>query len=184
AARASPAWGSRPSAGAAPQVRRTRPPDSLTPWKSGALSLRPGAPSSTMNQTWITGTPAERHAAARPATLATAFWEIAWSGAPESAKAPPSMITSFCMSWMIRAQRLGSSCRASSLTASPHVGESVAGDLALEAVHRARGGDEQLAPVRSAPVKVADGLGHLDGADVLALGVEHAHAARAGDPDV
>ena len=44
------------------------------------------------------GTPAERHAAARSATLATAFWAIAWAGAPESANAPPSMMTSFCRS--------------------------------------------------------------------------------------
>ena len=36
----------------------------------------------------------------------------------------------------------------------------------------------------AAPVEVADVLGHLDGADVLARRVEHPHAAGAGDPDV
>src|SRR5258708_7974954 len=40
----------------------------------------------------------------------------AGAGAPESAKAPPSMMTSFCRSWMISAQRFGSSCRPSALT--------------------------------------------------------------------
>ena len=33
----------------------------------------------------------------------------ACAGEPEEAKAPPSMTTSFCMSWMISAQRDGSS---------------------------------------------------------------------------
>ena len=61
-----------------------------------------------MYQTWITGTPALRHAAARPATFATTFWLVACAGAPESAKAPPSMITSFCRSWMTRAALFGS----------------------------------------------------------------------------
>src|SRR5215471_2341290 len=108
-----------------------------------------------MYQMWITGTPAVRQAAARSATLPTTFCEVAWAGAPESANAPPSMITSFCRSWMISAQRLGSSCRTSSLTdASLHVVESVAGDLAGDAVDRGRGGDEQPVPVRPAPIEV------------------------------
>src|SRR4051794_3248897 len=180
----SPSWGSRPSAGAAPHVPRTSASASLTPWKSGAFCLRPTAPCSTRYQTWMTGTPAARQAAARSATLPTTFWAVAWAGAPESAKAPPSMITSFWRSWMISADREASSFRPSSLTGSPHVGESVAGDLAGDAVERRGRGDEELGPACATPVKVADVLGHLDGADLRAVRVEHAHAAGAGDPDV
>ena len=89
------------------------------------------------------------------------------------------------MSWMISAVRVGIERDLVALTgASPHVRELVAADLALDAVERGRGRDEQDVPVRAAPVEVADVLGHLDGADLLAVGVEDAHAARAGDPDV
>src|SRR5919206_3365235 len=181
----SPSCGSRPSAGAAPHEPRTSALASLTPSNSGAFCLRPVAPGSTMYHTWITGTPASRHAAASRRTFSTAFCALACSGAPESANAPPSMITSFCMSWMISAVRWGSSAIWFSLTAaSPHVGKAVAADLALHAVERRRRGDEQPVPVRAAPVQVADGLGHLHGADLPAVGVEDAHAARARDPDV
>ena len=40
-------------------------------------------------------------------------------GEPLPAKAPPSITTSFCMSWMIRAQRSGSSVNRSPRSASP-----------------------------------------------------------------
>src|SRR3954453_14884098 len=181
----SPSCGSRPSAGAAPQEPRTSAFDSLTPSNSGAFCLRPGAPGSTMYQTWITGTPASRHAAASRATLSTTFCCLACSGAPESANAPPSMITSFCMSWMISAVRRGSSATWLSLTsASPHVRKPVAADLALHAIHRRRRGDEQQVPARAAPVEVADVLRDHDRPDLLPAGVEHADAARAGHPDV
>src|SRR3954449_6797641 len=106
----------------------------------------------------MTGTPADRHVAASSATLATTFCALAWSGAPESANAPPSMITSFCMSWMISAVRLVSSARPSSVTASPHVGESVAGHRAGDPVQGGAGRDEELVPARSAPVQVPDVL--------------------------
>src|SRR3954451_6898328 len=181
----SPSCGSRPSAGAAPHEPRTSALDSLTPSNSGAFCLRPAALGSTMYQTWITGTPASRQAAASPRTFSTTFCCLACSGAPESANAPPSMITSFCMSWMISAVRRGSSATWLSLTAaSPHVGKAVAADLALHAVERRRRRDEQPVPVRAAPVQVADGLRDLDGADLPALGVEDAHAAGARHPDV
>ena len=39
----------------------------------------------------------------------TTFWLVACAGAPESANAPPSMITSFCRSWMTRAAAVGPS---------------------------------------------------------------------------
>src|SRR3954447_436089 len=180
----SPSRGSRPSTGAAPQVPRTSASASLPPWKSGALSRRPVAPGSTMYQTWMTGTPAPRQAAASPATFSTTFWDLACAGAPESAKAPPSMMTSFWRSWMMRAVRCASSRSDSSVTRSPHVGETVARDGALKAVHRRRRGDEQPAPVGAAPVDVAHGLGDLDRADVLSLGVEDADPARTRHPDV
>src|SRR4051794_22496263 len=184
----SPSWGSSPVAGAAPQEPRTSASASLTPWNRGAFCFKPTEPASTMYQTWITGTPAARHAAARSATLPTTFWAVACAGAPESANAPPSMITSFWRSWMISADREASSFRPSSLTGSPHVGESVAGDLAGDAEERRRRGDEQLVPAGptgwAGPVQVADVLRDLDGPDLLAVRVEHAHAARPGDPDV
>src|SRR4051794_13684297 len=180
----SPSCGSRPSAGAAPHQPRTSALDSLTPSNSGAFCLSPVAPGSTMYQTWITGTPASRQAAASRATFSTTFCALAWSGAPESANAPPSMITSFCMSWMISAVRCGSSARASSVTASPHVGEPVAGHRARDPVQGRAGGDEELVPARAAPVEVAHVLRHLDRPDVVAVRVEDAHAARAGHPDV
>src|SRR5215212_255885 len=180
----SPSWGSRPSAGAAPHVPRTSASASLTPRNSGAFWRSPGAPFSTMYQTWITGTPAARHAAARSATLPTTFWAVACAGAPESANAPPSMITSFCRSWMTSAVRPASRERTSSLTSSPHVREPVAGDLAGHAVDRRRRRDEQLVPAGAAPIQVADGLRDLDGADVLPLRAEDADAAGPGHPDV
>ena len=50
-----------------------------------------------------------RAALARRRTLSITRCCLACAGAPDSAKAPPSMITSFCRSWMIMAQRDGSS---------------------------------------------------------------------------
>jgi hypothetical protein len=85
----------------------------LTPWKSGALSFSPGAPGSTTYQTWMTGTPFARQAAARPLTFSTTFCSFACCGAPESAHTPPSIITSFCRSWTSSAQRAGSSLSSS-----------------------------------------------------------------------
>src|SRR4051812_16833483 len=134
-----------------------------------------------MYQTWITGTPALRAALASPFTFATTFWLVACAGAPESAKAPPSMITSFCRSWMIIAADLGSIRSISLLT---HVAEPVARDLHAHAVDRRRGRDVQGLPVGVAPVQVADRLGHLDRAEVLALGREDQDAVGAGDVDV
>ena len=80
----------------------------MTPSNSGAFCFNPGAPASTMYQMWITGHACGAAGAASPFTFSTAFWLVACAGAPESAKAPPSMITSFCMSWMTRAVVFGS----------------------------------------------------------------------------
>ena len=75
----------------------------------------PGAPGSTTNQTWITITPRARAASARRRTFSTTFCCLACAGEPDAANAPPSMITSFCRSWMIMAQRDGSSRSAPSV---------------------------------------------------------------------
>src|SRR5918996_2025007 len=184
----SPSCGSSPSAGAPPQLPRARAFESLTPWNSGALSFSPAAPSSTMYQTWMTGTPARRHASARLFTFSTTPCAFACSGAPDSAKAPPSMITSFCRSWMISAVRLGSSCRDSfsliGLSSFPDVGQRSRADLDLDPVERGRARHEHVLPPGAAPGEVADGLGHLDHAQVLALEADHPDAAGAGHPDV
>src|SRR5665213_4015548 len=175
----SPSCGSSPSAGAAPQVPRTSASPSLTPWKSGAFCFRPGAPGSTMYQTWITGTPALRQVAASPFTFSTTFCAVAWAGAPDSAKAPPSMITSFCMSWMTRAADFGSirsTFRLLRWHQPSHIAELVARDLRPYAVDGGRGRDEERAPVVVAPVDVADALRHLDRAEMLAVRAEHPDA--------
>ncbi len=52
--------------------------------------------------------PAFLHASARRLQFSTTFCSCACCGAPVSAHAPPSLITSFCMSWMISAARLRS----------------------------------------------------------------------------
>src|SRR6266851_7867732 len=178
----SPSCGSSPSAGAAPHVPRTSAFASRTPSKSGAFCFSPGAPASTMYQMWITGTPALRHAAASPFTFSTTFCAIAWAGAPESAKAPPSMITSFWRSWITRAAEFGSMRSICLLLM--HVAELVAGDLHPYAVDRGRGRDVERAPVVVAPVDVADALRHLDRAEMLAVRREDPDAVGAGDVDV
>jgi hypothetical protein len=80
----------------------------LTPSKSGAFSFRPRDPCSTTYQTWITGIAALRQASASRRQFSTTFCSCACCGAPDSAKAPPSPMTSTCMSWMISAARLRS----------------------------------------------------------------------------
>src|SRR5690349_11531522 len=116
------------------------------------------------------------------------FCSLACSGEPDSAKAPPSMITSFCMSWTIRTVRFGSSVKSaiSPPTSRLRVHErlAAAGDTGLEAVERRRGRDEHPLPVGAAPVDVPDTLRDLDDAEVLAVRGEDPDALRAGHPDV
>ena len=69
----SPGWGSSPLTGAAPQPPRTIALLSTMPSNNGALSVSPGAPASTTNQTWITATPRARAAAARRRAFSTTF---------------------------------------------------------------------------------------------------------------
>src|SRR6266480_4180328 len=136
---------------------------------------------------WITGIPAARHASASRFTFSTTFCSFACSGAPESANAPPSIITSFCRSCTTSAARAGSRVICSlSLTASSsrHVAEPVAPDLYPDPVERGRARHVEIAPVVAAPVEIADVLRHLDHAEVLGLRADHPDAAGPGDVDV
>ena len=62
-------WASSPGTGAAPQVPRTIALASRRPSNSGAFIVTPGAPGSTMNQTWMTGTPRARGGSASRADV-------------------------------------------------------------------------------------------------------------------
>src|SRR5213595_3736858 len=109
----------------------------------------------------MTGTPFDLHASASFRAFATTFCSFACCGEPDSAKAPPSMITSFCRSWTISAQRDGSSFSSSfTLDSSlPHVRLVPGTDLGPDRVERRRRGDEERVPVLAAPRQVADVLG-------------------------
>src|ERR687888_1682072 len=132
--------------------------------------------------------PAARQAFASSFTFSTTFCCVACSGAPVSSQAPPAIITSFCKSWTINTARRGSTstCSAISLTlsSSPHVAEPVPRHLHPDPIQGRRARHVQVVPVVAAPVEVADVLGHLDHAELLRVGADHPHAARAGDVDV
>src|SRR6266850_770976 len=131
--------------------------------------------------------PAARHASASCFTFSTTFCSFACCGAPDSANAPPSTITSFWRSWMIRAARPGSrSMRSVSLTVSSsrHVAEPIAGHLHRDPVQRGRAGHVQVAPIVAAPVEVADVLRDLDDAQQLCVRTDHPDAAGTRDVDV
>src|SRR4026207_1251992 len=180
----SPSFCSRPSAGAPPQVPRTSAWASLRPLKSPAFSFRPGAPSSTMYQTWITGMPLLRQVSASAATFSTTFCSFACSGEPESANAPPSMITSFCRSCISITQRDASRLSPSSFIYRllTHVGLVSRPDDRPNGVQRCGARDVERVPVLAAPRHVPGVLGDEDRAEVLALGRDDPDPARAGDP--
>src|SRR6266511_4355192 len=138
----------------------------------------------------MTGMPAARQASASPFTFSTTFCSFACSGAPVSAQAPPSLITSFCRSWTISTARPGSTSSRSSVSlsltvsSSGHVVEPVARHLHPDPVHRRRARDVELGPVVAPPVEVPGVLGHLDHAEVLRLGTDHPDPARPRHVDV
>src|SRR5436190_902415 len=136
----------------------------------------------------MTGIPAARQASASRCTLSTTFCSFACSGAPESAHAPPSMITSFCMSWTTSTARRGSTSIRSAIwltvTSSRHVAEPVSGDVHPDPVERCRARQVELVPVVAAPVEIADVLRYLDHAEVLGLGTDHPDAAGPRHVDV
>ena len=195
----SPGCGSSPRTGAAPQVPRTIALLSTRPSNSGAFSVMPGAPGSTTNQTWITITPRARAASARRRMFSTTFCCFACAGEPEEANAPPSMITSFCMSWMIIAQRDGSS-RSAAVGASTVGARGALADVApprlrmygsmrgptlvLHRVDRVRRGHEQRVEIRRRPRQIGHQLGHAHLAEQAAGRRIDPHAARRRDPDV
>src|SRR2546430_14492626 len=96
------------------------------------------------------------------------------------------MITSFCRSWTISAERLPSSgishVRSSGL---PWLHERLAppGDLRFEPIQAGRRADEHPLPLRAAPVEVADALRNLDHAEGLSSPAKGPDPLRAGDPE-
>src|SRR5262249_61004704 len=81
--------------------------------------------------------------------LAIAFCCLQCAGEPDAAKAPPSITTSFCKSWMMRAQRLGSS-RLSDLDAETDGGGEGVG-AGMEGDGRGGGGAWELERGAGAP---------------------------------
>src|SRR4051812_12844770 len=181
----SPRLGSRPAAGFAPHEPRTSAFVPATPSKSGAFCFRPGAPFSTMYQTWITVPPFRRNAFASFFTFATTFCSSACWGEPVSAKAPFAIITSFCRSWISIAVFFGFSFFSFAIASLlAHVRLAPRADLGLDRIQRRRARDEQGVPVGPTPREVARVLRDLDHAEVLAGRADHPDAAGAGDPDV
>src|SRR5438132_1077584 len=133
----------------------------------------------------MTGMPFARQASIRRLAFSTTFCSFACSGEPESAKAPFSMITSFCRTWTISAVRLGSILKSAiARLLSAHERFFAPRDLRLEAVEAVRRADEHPLPVGTAPVVVADGLRDLNGAEMLSVRAEDPDALRPRDPDV
>src|SRR5580658_9982357 len=184
----SPGCGSSPLTGAAPQPPRTIALLSTTPSNSGALRVSPGAPGSTTNQTWMTATPRARAAEAKRRTFSTTFCVRACAGEPEAAKAPPSLMTSFCRSWMMSAQRRGSRvkvlARAGAAGLGVHVRLAARPDFGCDAIDGMGGGHEQGAEIGPAPGEIGDLLRRAHFADEIARGRVDPDAAGRGDPHV
>src|SRR5215203_5559469 len=130
--------------------------------------------------------PLPRHVSASALMFSTTFCSFACSGAPLSANAPPSITTSFCMSWMISAHRAASRVSASSFICVllAHVRLAARADRRSDRVQRRRARDEDRVPVLTTPAEVARVLRDLDHAEVLAGGGDDPDPARPGDPDV
>src|SRR2546421_12813689 len=110
----------------------------------------------------MTGMPFARQASIRRFAFSTTFCSFACAGAPESAKAPFSMITSFCRSWTISAARFGSILKSAiARLLSAHEGLAPPGNFRFEAVEAGRRAHEHPLPVGAAPVQVADGFGDV-----------------------
>src|SRR4249920_2461331 len=123
--------------------------------------------------------PLLRHVSASAAMLATTFCSFACSGAPVSAHAPPSIITSFCMSWMISAQRDASRVSPSSFIYRllAHVGLASRPDDRPNGIQRGGARDVERVPVVAAPRHVPGVLGDEDRAEVLSCRRDDPHAA-------
>src|SRR6476620_7766196 len=116
--------------------------------------------------------PLLRQVAARAFTFSTTFCSFACSGEPVSANAPPSIITSFCRSWMISTQRSASRVRPSSFIYRllTHVRLAPRTDRGSNGVHRGGARDVERVPVLAAPAEVPGVLGDEDRPEMLALG--------------
>src|SRR6476620_5481788 len=100
--------------------------------------------------------PLLRAVAASAFTFSPTFCSLACSGEPVSANAPPSIITSFCRSWMISTQRSGSRVRPSSFIYRllTHVRLAPRADDRLDGIQGSRARDEERVPVLAAPAEV------------------------------
>ena len=108
-------------------------------------------------------------------------------GRAGSAKAPPSMITSFCRSWMIITQRDGVQGQPFVVHAappSPCTARAAGRRCVRIAYSGGRARDVDRVPVLAAPGEVSGVLGDEDRAEVLACGRDHPDPARTGHPDV
>ena len=184
----SPCCGSSPSAGAAPQVPRTSAFVSLTPLKSGALSCE--ARARPARRCTRRGSPARpspgRPRPARPRSRRRSAPSRA-AGEPDSANAPPSMITSFCRSWIISAQRFGSSFSSSFIgLLSPSACTARGAGRPSCGSSRATRSPGCRACASPSPPQVR--LPTFSGTSIVPrcspLGADHPDALRAGDPDV
>src|SRR4249919_1560865 len=101
--------------------------------------------------------PLPRHVSARFFTFSTTFCSFACSGEPVSANAPPSIITSFCRSWMISTQRDASKVSPSSFIDRllTHVRLFAGPDDGAYRIQRGRARDVERVPVLAAPAEVA-----------------------------
>ena len=107
-------------------------------------------------------------------------------------------MTSFCRSWMISAQRFGSSCRPSARSSGAGAEDAAGGcaclrghvrlvarpDLGRDRVDRVRRGHEQRAEIGAAPAQIGDQFGHADLAQEIAAHRIDPHAARRRHPDI
>ena len=75
----------------------------------GGAFAESGAPAHATSQNVVENVSRLAGAARSAGMPVIHVWYIVEQGAPDSPKAPPSMMTSFCRSWMISAVRLGSS---------------------------------------------------------------------------
>ena len=112
--------------------------------------------------------------------FSTTFCALACAGAPDEAKAPPSLTASFCMSWMMRAQRFGiegkgrlgrsGGRRGRAAGAGVHVGLAARPDFGLDPVDRLARGEKEGVEIGPAPGEIGDLLGRAHLADELARG--------------
>ena len=201
----SPGCGSRPATGAAPQVPRTIALASSRPSNSGALSVKPGAPGSTTNQTWMIITPRARATSASRRMFSTTFCSRACCGEPgrgERAAVHHHVVLHVLDDQRAarrierhalpaagafgrgrrRSGRAGRS--AGSAGARAHERLDMRADLGAHGIERMRCGHEQCAPIGLAPMQIGDQFRHAHLAEQRAVFAVDPDAAGRGHPDV